>query len=592
MKILPNFTEGTSGTTLTAYFVLPMTNSDIIDSLELTAKLMELHEADSFKIKAYTSAAFNLDKITVPLAGMSPAELARLQGVGKSVAGKITEIQETGKLRDLEELMDKTPPGILDMFKVKGIGAKKIAVIWRDLGIENLRDLELACQSGQIAKLKGFGESTQQKILDSLVFLKSQAGKLRMNVADALAQAVRDELQKHFDRVEIAGEIRRRAETVETVRLLVANDKPVAVQQQLTTLDILTQDPRQSTPFVWRGKAMDVDVRVEIIAVPADRFANELFLETSTEAHLTQMAADGRTLLQLAQVETVASEEEIYEKAGLPYIVPEMREGRGEWAWAQQHAPADLVTWDGLRGILHNHSTYSDGQHTVEQMALFCRELGFEYLGMADHSQSATYASGLRPDQVLRQHEEIDRLNERFARENPGRPFKVLKGIESDILGDGSLDYPDDTLATFDYVVASVHSNLTMTEDKATARLLRAIENPYTTILGHPTGRLLLSRDGYPIDYKTIIDACAERGVVMEINASPWRLDLDWRWVSYCMEKGVLLSINPDAHVREGYFDMHYGIATGRKGGLTTEMTFNALSLAEIDQFLTKRKNR
>ncbi|WP_247235445.1 helix-hairpin-helix domain-containing protein [Telluribacter sp. SYSU D00476] len=570
-----------------------MTNSEIIDILELTAKLMELHEADSFKIKAYSSAAFNLDRLTDRnIATMAPADLTRIPGVGKSVAGKIQEILETGKLRELEELMDKTPPGILAMFKVKGIGAKKIAVIWRELGIDNLRDLELACQSGQIAKLKGFGESTQQKILDSLVFLKGQAGKLRMDIAGALAQSLRDELVTLFDKVEIAGEVRRKTEIVETVRLLVGADSPVAVQQKLNGLHILTQDIKQSSPFVWRGKAMDVEVRVEIVIVPEARFANALLLETAAEAHLAQPVIGGGTLLQLALAEPVATEEELYQKAGVPYIVPEMREGLGEWAWALDHSPDDLVTWDHLKGILHNHSTYSDGQNTLEQMALFCRELGFEYLGMADHSQSATYASGLRPDQVERQHEEIDRLNERFARENSERPFKILKGIESDILGDGSLDYTDDILATFDYVVASVHSNLTMTQDKATARLLHAIENPYTTILGHPTGRLLLSREGYPIDYKAVIDACAERGVVIEINANPWRLDLDWRWVRYCMEKGVMLSINPDAHVREGYYDMHYGVAVGRKAGLTRQMTFNALSLAELEAYLKKRNTR
>ncbi|GAB3166179.1 helix-hairpin-helix domain-containing protein [Telluribacter humicola] len=570
-----------------------MTNSEIIDILELTAKLMELHEADSFKIKTYSSAAFNLDRLADRnIADMSPADLTRIPGIGKSVAAKIQEMLETGKLRELEELMDKTPQGILAMFKVKGIGAKKIAVIWRELGIDNLRDLELACQSGQIAKLKGFGESTQQKILDSLVFLKVQAGKIRMDVADALARALRDELVRHFDKVEITGEVRRKTEIVETVRLLVGADSPVAVQQKLNGLDFLTQDVKLSSPFVWRGKAMDVEVRVEIVIVPEERFANGLVLETGAEAHLAQPIAGGGTLLQLALAEPVTTEEELYQKAGLPYIVPEMREGLGEWAWALENTTDDLVTWDHLKGILHNHSTYSDGQNTLEQMALFCRELGFEYLGMADHSQSATYASGLRPDQVERQHEEIDRLNTRFAQENPWRPFKILKGIESDILGDGSLDYTDDILATFDYVVASVHSNLTMTQDKATARLIRAIENPYTTILGHPTGRLLLSREGYPIDYKAVIDACAERGVVIEINASPWRLDLDWRWVRYCMEKGVMLSINPDAHVREGYYDMHYGVAVGRKAGLTRQMTYNALTLAEIEEYLKKRNSR
>lgn len=296
-------------------------------------------------------------------------------------------------------------------------------------------------------------------------------------------------------------------------------------------------------------------------------------------------------MLKLSKTDGLNNEEEIYEKYGIPYIIPEMREGDFEFDWIQKRKNEDLVTWDSLKGIVHNHSTYSDGRHSLEQMATYCQELGFEYLGIADHSQSAQYASGLLITKVQQQHAEIEQLNKKLNAAG-GKPFKILKGIESDILSDGSLDYPDEVLASFDYIVASVHSNLTMTEPRATERLIRAIENPYTTILGHPTGRLLLSRQGYPIDYKAIIDCCAENGVIMEINASPYRLDLDWRWIQYCIEKGVMLSINPDAHEMEGYHDMHYGVAVARKGGLTTDMTFNALSLVEMEAFLAKRRSR
>ncbi len=569
-----------------------MNNAEIVETLELTARLLELHEADAFKIRAYSAAAFNLDKLTnQQIAGLPFGDLTKIQGVGKGVAGKIIELVEKGSIKETDELLAATPPGVLDMFKIKGIGPKKIAALWHESGIETIAELEAACLDGRIAKLKGFGEGTQQKILDSLAFLRSQTGKLRMNQAEALSQTILDELEKYFDRVEIAGEVRRKTETVETLRFLIPADSPGMVQKVLSNLEILHQDLKNSTPFVWRGKAFDQDILVEIVGVPPTKIENELFVQSSTEGHLTYPGADGRTLLQIARAEAVDVEEEIYQKAGLPYIVPEMREGHGEFVWAQNNTPADLVTWDDLRGILHNHSTYSDGQNSLEEMATFCRDLGFEYLGIADHSQTAAYASGLKVEKVQQQHAEIDQLNARFAAENPTKPFKILKGIESDILGDGALDYSDDVLATFDYVVASVHSNLTMSLEKATARLLKAIENPYTTILGHPTGRLLLSRDGYPIDYKAVIDACAEHNVIMEINASPWRLDLDWRWVGYCLEKGVKLSINPDAHHTEGYFDMHYGVAIGRKGGLTKGMTFNALSLEEMEGYLkTKRQ--
>ncbi|MCF0060337.1 PHP domain-containing protein [Dyadobacter chenwenxiniae] len=567
-----------------------MSNPEIVEILELTAKLMELHGADPFKIKGYSIAAFYLDKYKEgELQHMTEQELTKLQGIGKSTAGKIAQIAKTGTFPELEELLSNTPLGVMEMFNIKGIGPKKIAVLWQELGIDNLHELELACLNGTVAKLKGFGGSIQQKIIDSLAFLKDQAGKLRMDKAEVIAEMIVTELKKSFEQVEVAGDIRRRAEIVDTIKILVGTDSPALLQTFIGEIEILVQDEKRSSPFVWRGNVQDVMVDIEIVAAKPDRVVNELFIETSDALHLGYPTPSGGTIWRQAYYGEAENEEVIYQKAGLPYIVPEMREGANEFIWAETHSTDQLVTWDDLKGILHNHSTYSDGQHTLEQMALYCRELGFEYLGIADHSQTATYAQGLKIEDVIRQHQEIAKLNARFASENPEKPFKILKGIESDILGDGSLDYPTEILASFDYIVASVHSNLTMSLEKATTRLLKAIENPYTTILGHPTGRLLLSREGYPIDHKAIIDACAEHQVVVEINASPWRLDLDWRWISYCMEKGVLLSINPDAHSKEGYFDMRYGVAVARKGGLTKDMTFNAFDLERMEEYLKSR---
>lgn len=570
-----------------------MSNSEIVEIFELTTKLLELHGADPNRVKTYGVAAFYLDKYKDgELQLMTQDELTKLQGVGKSTAGKIIEIVRTGTFPELDELLNNTPPGVMEMFNIKGIGPKKIAVLWKELGIDNLHELELACLNGTVAKVKGFGGSTQQKILDSLAFIKVQAGKLRMDKADVVAQKIVETLKQSYQEVEVAGEIRRRSEVVNTVRILVKTESVVQLQNVIKGIDWLVQDEKISSPFVWKGKVQDVAVQVEIVGVKPERMVNELFLESAGQDHLGYATTAGSTIWKHAHFGAVESEEAIYRSAELPYIVPEMREGGGEFAWVQQHNSDQLITWDDLKGILHNHSTYSDGKDTLEQMALYCQELGFEYLGIADHSQTATYAQGLKVEDVLRQHEEIARLNARFASENPSNPFKVLKGIESDILGDGSLDYPQEVLASFDYIVASVHSNLSMSIEKATSRLIKAIENPYTTILGHPTGRLLLSREGYPIDHKAVIDACAANNVVMEINASPWRLDLDWRWIDYCIEKGVMLSINPDAHAREGYLDMHYGLAVARKGGLTKNMTFNALSLSEIEAYLGKRLAR
>lgn len=568
-----------------------MTNSEIVDLLELTGRLMELHDRDAFKTRSYQTAAFNLDKSTADLSNMPVEELVKLQGVGKSVAQKIREIAETGHLTELDELLAQTPQGVLDMFRIKGLGVKKVRTLWHELGITNLRDLQLAGENGQIAKIKGFGASTQEKILAALEFLQEQQGKVRMDKAAMIANLLVERLTPHFERVEISGQVRRKAQEVDAIQLLIQTSDPVAAMLTLNGLDNLEQNVPDSSPFAWRGHLAGFDVLVELLFYPAEQMNRQLFIQTATDAHLKQAGTGGVPLLQVAYssvlpesantTDVTEVETAIYEKAGLPYIVPEMREDDFAFRWASRHKNEELVTWDDLKGTLHNHSTWSDGKQSVADMAAYCQKLGLSYFGIADHSKTASYANGLDAERVRQQQLEIDELNKGF-----GADFRIFKGIESDILGDGSLDYDNDTLATFDYVVASVHQTLTMSEEKATNRLLRAIENPYTTILGHPTGRLLLAREGYPIDHRAIIDACAEHNVIIEINASPYRLDIDWHWIEYAMQQGVKLSINPDAHDFAGLLDMHYGVAIGRKGGLTKAMTFNALTLTEMREYL------
>ncbi len=567
-----------------------ISNADIVETIELTAKLLELHNEDEFRIKTFTNAAYNLDKYIGELAQLDFPQLTQIQGVGKMMAGKILEIVSSGTLREMQDLLAKTPEGVLEMFKIKGLGAKKIKVLWNELGLDNLNDLQIACENGSLAKVKGFGEKTKDSILESLLFIQSQAGKLRMNKAAALAEVIAEELGKYFENVAISGQIRRQSETVDRLVFLVSYKNTLPDFEA----EGFIKEEKNASPFVWRGKYLENKIDVEIRYVIDNQLLTKQFLYTADENHLKYRNEKGVSLLSTALATSlpenpsqVTVEEGIYEKFGIPYIVPEMREGGFEFDWIQKNKNEDLVTWESLKGILHNHSTYSDGQHSLEQMATYCKELGFEYLGIADHSQSATYASGLLITKVQQQHAEIEQLNKKLSID---RPFKILKGIESDILGDGSLDYPDEVLASFDYIVASVHSNLTMNQVRATERLVRAIENPYTTILGHPTGRLLLSRKGYPIDYKEVIDCCAANNVVIEINASPYRLDLDWRWIQYAIERNVMLSINPDAHEMQGYHDMHYGVAVARKGGLTKNMTFNALSLIEMQAYLNKKK--
>ncbi len=559
-----------------------MTNSDILDTLEITAKLLELHDGDANRVKTYGALSYSLGKVLEPLAAMSFQELTSIQGVGRLVAQNIRELVETGQLKELNDLVLQTPEGLLDLFKIKGLGVKKIKILWKELGIDNLNDLQIACENGLIATVKGFGTKTQEAILVSLAFLQSQAGKLRMNKAADLALDIRDSLIPFFTQIEIVGEVARNCEVASCIQLVVVQDvsMPITISHPDFVEDLLI-----SQPFIWRGKFKENQILVEIHAVSASQFvATKLQLTAHTD-HLSYVSPTGKTLQEALNIDSPRGyEKEYYDSLSLPYILPEMREGLYEWAWAKEHTIEELVTWESLKGTLHNHSTYSDGKHSLREMAEFCRSLGLSYFGIADHSQTATYANGLSPERVKAQWAEIDALNAEWT------DFKIIKGIESDILGDGSLDYPDELLAGFDYVVASVHQNLSMDIVKATDRLIKAIAHPATTILGHPTGRLLLSRNGYPIDYKAIIDACAAYQVTMELNASPYRLDLDWRWIPYCMEKGVRISINPDAHEMEGFFDMKYGVAVARKAGLLSKNTYNALSLTEIEQDLLAKK--
>ncbi len=573
---------------------LPVDNRDLIRAFKLAAQLMELHDENPFKIRAIEGTANALDALNFPVAEVERAGLPDRTGLSKTAAAKVAELLDTGTFADLQRLLEITPPGVVELLGIKGIGPKKIRSLWRELGIETAEQLREAAEEGRVAKLKGFGLKTQEGILESLEFAGQSKGKLLYpqaeKLADDLARQLREALK--ISQVAVAGEIRRRLETVDTVNLVAATDQPAHAHAVLNNLPGLTADPRRSGPFAWRGTATESGVRVEVLLTAAEDFAAELFLNSAAENHLSeQLPTVGSpslsaptTLRQWARSEKFQQEEALYERAGLQFIVPELREGLGEIALAAEKKLPRLLEDGDLRGSLHNHSIYSDGNHTLREMAIWLRDHGYEYLGICDHSQAAHYANGLNVERVRQQQQEIDLLNVELA------PFRIFKGIESDILSDGSLDYAPDVLASFDFIVASIHSNLKMDERKATDRLLRAIENPYCTMLGHPTGRLLLRRQGYPIDYKAVIDACAKHQVMIEINANPWRLDLDWRWVRYALDQGVMLSINPDAHHTDGYADMRYGVLMGRKGLLTKEMTFNSKSGAEAAAYFAARK--
>ena len=555
-----------------------MENKPIARKLRLLSQLMELHDVNQFKARSIANAAFKVDKLPYPAASKSFEQLEKVEGIGKSIAAKITELLESGTMAELQELLDKTPDGVLEMMAIKGVGPKKVSIIWRELGIETVGELLYACNENRLVEAKGFGLKTQEDIRNAIEFKLAANGKFLYaqveGAANELFHEIKDifpEALKHF-----AGEFRRLNEVISELVIVIGGNDPAIALNTLTSsnlLDNISQDTDRVTGDLH-------GLKVTIICSTKADYYEQLFLNTGSNEHVKAV------LERMADsLEESESEEMIYKKAGLAWMPPELRENGVFIEKAADNNLPQLIAFHDLKGALHNHSTWSDGINTIEEMALYCRdELKLEYLGMCDHSKSAFYAKGLTIDRVLQQQEEIDHLNKTIG------GFHIFKGIESDILFDGSLDYPDEILSRFDFVVASVHSILKMDETKATSRLVKAIENPYTTILGHPTGRLLLTRGGYPIDYKKVIDACAANNVVIEINANPLRLDMDWRWHQYALDKGAWLSVNPDAHRKEGLLDMRYGILAARKGGLYKERCLNALSFLEIQKFFDKKK--
>lgn len=547
-----------------------MNNKTVSGVFKLYSQLMELHGENPFRIRAVASAAFKIDKLPVPVKESTIEELSQLPGIGKSTADKIVSILETGSFDELDTLISNTPVGVMEMLEVKGLGPKKIKTIWRDLQIDNIGELLYACNENRLLEAKGFGAKTQDEIKKSIEFRTANKGWFLYAKVEPFANRIFEFIQSIIpanSQLSFTGDYRRKSEILNTVDILV--DQPLQnLSQHLQKRQNYSLLDQSENKIVLEDEH---GFTFNIRNCTSQHFAYELLITTGSLKHLE--------LLPLP-IPKLTSETEIYKALGVDFIVPELREGLDEVELGKSNSLPTLIEERDLKGTLHNHSTYSDGVHSLSEMAEYCKnELKLEYLGICDHSKTAVYANGLSVDRVLEQWSEIDTLNRQLA------PFKIFKGIESDILSDGSLDYPDEILQGFDFVVASIHSNLKMDIEKATSRLIRAIENPYTTILGHPTGRLLLSRQGYPIDYERVIDACAANKVVIEINSNPLRLDLDWRWHKYALEKGVLLSINPDAHRTEGLHDMRYGINIARKGGLPAENCLNAWSLDQLEEF-------
>ena len=563
-----------------------MDHKAILNRLKLCIQLMELHEENPFKIRSYQGGLNALERLEGDLMELSEQELAQVPGIGKSILEAIQSLKSNGSFSTLDALLEQTPTGVLEILQVKGLGPKKVQVLWKELGLTSTHELMEACQSGKVAQTKGFGEKTQETIIQNLLFKASTSGKWLYADIEETILGIAAQLQQVIPKaqVRVVGDFARRMEILTKGEFLIASEDLVATKIGLSQVEGIVWNKPNSGPMTWRGKLEEPELQLVIHFCSLDELATKELLFVASKAHLGTWVNEQETVGELIRKTKFESEAEFFQLNEMQFIPREMREGMGEVEQAKAGTLPRLLENSDLKGILHNHSTYSDGKHTLRQMAEYCKGLGYDYLGISDHSRTASYAGGLEIEKVAKQQAEIDALNQELA------PFRIFKGIESDILPDGSLDYPAEVLRSFDFIVSSVHSVLNMDLKRATDRLLTAIYNPYTTILGHPTGRLLLRREGYPIDHKSIIDACAEKQVVIEINANPWRLDLDWRWVRYAMEQGVMLSINPDAHEMEGYADIQYGVWIGRKGGLTKELTLNALSGKELGVYFDTRK--
>jgi DNA polymerase (family 10) len=555
-----------------------MNNNQIAESFSLLAKLMEIHNENSFKAKSYAAAAFTIDKLTIQLSETPPEKIVGIKGMGESSGKKVIELLTTGVLQALEEMIAKTPPGVIEMLNIKGIGPKKICTIWKEMEIESIGELLYACKENRLKLYKGFGEKTQQNVTETIEFYLKSKGSFLYAQIEPLQELIKSFFEKSFpnNKIEFTGSYKRQLEIINELELVI--DTPIQnIETTFLEVDDFELVEKNESDILF---SLSVGLKLRIHSVDKNEIIKLAFIKGCSAEFATEFSR------QFPSIDYSAcnNEEAIFSQASINFIPNCQRELTTTIERAKNNALPTLLETSDIKGIIHSHSIWSDGSNNIEEMAQNAISKGFEYLVISDHSKSAFYANGLQIERLKEQHANIDTLNIQLA------PFRIFKSIESDILNDGSLDYSNNILATFDMVIASVHSNLKMTEEKAMLRLINAIENPYTTILGHMTGRLLLSRKGYPVDHKRIIDACAANQVVIELNAHPSRLDIDWRHIDYALEKNVLISINPDAHSPNGFDDIRYGTLIAQKAMLTKEQNLSSYGLKELEQYLSNRK--
>jgi DNA polymerase (family 10) len=610
-----------------------VTRTQIAEVLQQIATLLELKDENPFKIRAYANAARSLETFGGNLSNFEDEEaLAKIPGIGKAIAAKIKELAGTGSLKYLEELRAEFPAGILELFSISGLGAKKIKALHDQLKISSIEELQKACESGKVAELPGFGETTQEKICKAIAERAKHSGYFQFGEIAAEAETLRHDFGAHEDamQVDLAGSYRRRREIVRDLDFVVATKKPDAITKFFIghplVESVIAQGPTKTSVRLRSG--IQCDLRV----VTSAEYPFALNYFTGSKEHNIEMrnralkrgwtlneyrlaplpndkasgdspespvkdkrggrlgsiapASSTRKSEPAQKIPSIREESDLYRAVELDFVPPELRENCGEFEAAANHTLPRLIEKENLRGTFHCHTVASDGHNTLLEMAEAAQELGLEYLGIADHSKSSMQAHGIDEAKLRAQMAEIRKLNKKFE------AFRLFAGVECDILRDGSLDFPDQVLSELDFVVASVHSVFNLNEAEMTQRVIRAMKNRYVTILAHPTGRLLLRREPYQLDIPAVLDAAAATGTWIELNAAPKRLDLDWRWWPLAKQKGVKCVINPDAHRVERLQDLWFGIGAARKGWLTKADVMNCLPLSKIEAELNRKRQR
>ncbi len=555
---------------------------------------MEIEGENPFRVKAYHNAARILAGIDDLDTIVAEGRLKEIKGIGETLSLKIAEYLDTGSIAYHEELKAKIPVSLVELLQIPNLGPKKIKMLYNELDIKSLGELEYACKENRLVNLFGFGERTQQKILKGIEFFRRHKGEFLFGEVFPLALRIKERFEQIVPApfVEVCGSIRRKKEIVRDIDVLVAGDDWARVSKLFTSMpeidEVIVEGETKTSCRLASG--INTDLRV----VSEASFPYALMYFTGNKEHNVKLRGIAKKrglklneygLFDGENPFILPSEAAVYEFLGLAFVPPELREDTGEIEAAREHTLPKLIELADIKGVFHVHTEMSDGTDDLEAIAEVARRMGLSYVGISDHSKSAAYAGGLKAEDVRRQWEAIDRFNSEHA------DFCFFKGIESDILPDGSLDYDDDLLAGFDFVVASVHSGFTMNKEDMEARIIKAMANPYTTILGHPTGRLLLARDGYQVDMSRIIDAASFHHVVIELNASPYRFDIDWRYQKQAKERGVLISIDPDAHTAGGLAEVLYGVGIARKGWLEARDVLNTKDIGEVREYLGRLRD-